>query len=222
LQTMPNEQFKVYQGEEGDEAVAKGHCGMQSNKWQFKSDLKIMPKTNNITCYTHTHTHTHSQSHTHINRHPQIHIHTYSEPLAMSAYLFNQHSTVGLVRFFFCRYAFKPNKVRRLIFATFYQFNYFNLSVSSSNNSSNNDNDSSNRQFQFQMRPTHTHTCTYTRTHSEAFTSILSESCPSFSHPSPSLSCVFLLAKMRAICASINALISACLPCCCCCCCCCC
>jgi len=94
LQTMPNEQFKVCQGGRGDGAVAKGHCGMQSNKWQFKSDLKIMPKTNNITCYTRTHTHTLTETHTQIDTHKYTY--TYSEPLAMSAYLFNQHSTVGL------------------------------------------------------------------------------------------------------------------------------
>lgn len=53
--------------------VDETQCQMSSSKfewgatrgqgeWQFKSDLKIMPKTNNITCYTRT---THTRKHTH-------------------------------------------------------------------------------------------------------------------------------------------------------------
>jgi len=53
-----------------------------------KSDLKIMPKTNNITCYTHK-----ELSEVEDFRGEM----RYAMPAALSVYLFNQHSTVGLV-----------------------------------------------------------------------------------------------------------------------------
>jgi len=56
-----------------------------------KSDLKIMPKTNNITCYTQAHTQGAIWSGGFRGEM------RYAMPAALSVYLFNQHSTVGLV-----------------------------------------------------------------------------------------------------------------------------
>lgn len=93
------------QGKGEKNKVEVAQCEMSSSKfvcgatrgqgeWQFKSDLKIMPKTNNITCYTRT---THTQTHSHLNTHTP---NRSCSPAGLTAYLFNQHSTVGLARFF--------------------------------------------------------------------------------------------------------------------------
>jgi len=92
--------------------------------------------------------------------------------------------------------------VRRLIFATFYQFNYFNLSVSSGNNKRQPEPPTISAADNTHSAHSHPHT------HRDKGAPV---GHPGRTPPAPSAPPIilFLLAKMRAICASINALISA-------------